>query len=324
VKRARPSSGVTRPVEGVLVIDKPTGISSYGVIRTVKKRLSPKKIGHTGTLDPLASGVLPVVINGATKVIPFLDETVKSYEGTLRFGMVTDTDDSTGRVIREIRLDESVLATDRIWKVFGRFVGKIEQVPPMFSAVKYHGTPLYELARRGIHVERQPKEVEIFSLEIMGVHLPLVDFRVCCSRGTYVRTLSRQIGDALGVGAHLCRLRRTSSGPFSLKQSVTLAELDRLVEMGEIDRRIITLREALRSMPEIEIDDDLGDRIRNGRQVFLGDLKGLTMPSLERNQRVKILNQGVIVAIARAQVSDNDRNSQIPGTPAFSLLRVFA
>lgn len=309
---------------GVLVIDKPTGISSYDVIRVVKKRLSPKKIGHTGTLDPLASGVLPVVINGATKIIPFLDERVKRYEGTLRFGMVTDSDDSTGRVLREIPLNGSVLTKERIRRVFERFVGKIKQVPPMFSAAKYHGTPLYELARRGIQVERREKEAEIFSLEIIGIDLPLVDFRVSCSRGTYVRTLSRQMGDALGVGAHLCRLRRTSSGPFSLQQSVTLEEFDKLVEAGEIEKRIIPLREALRNMPEIEIGGDLGNRIRTGGQVFQRDLKGLRMPCLERNQRVKILHQGEIVAIAKAQVRNGDLRSQILKTPALSLLRVFA
>lgn len=318
------SSGLKRPVEGVLVIDKPTGISSYDVIRVVKKGLSPKKIGHTGTLDPLASGVLPVVINGATKVIPFLDERVKRYEGALRLGVVTDSDDSTGKVLREIPLNGLVPRGDRIQEVFDRFVGRIKQVPPMFSAAKYHGTPLYELARRGIQVERQEREVEIFSLKIIRIDLPLVDFRVSCSRGTYVRTLARQIGDALGLGAHLCRLRRTSSGPFSLQQSVPLTEFDRLVEAGEIEKRIISPREALRNMPEIEIGGDLGNRIRTGRQVFLRDLEGLRMPCLKRNQQVKILHEGEIVAIAEAQLGDADRRDQALETPALSLLRVFA
>lgn len=324
MKRSRFSSGNKRPVEGVLVIDKATGISSYDVIRVVKRRLSPEKIGHTGTLDPLASGVLPVVINGATKIIPFLDERVKRYEGTLRLGIVTDSDDSTGRVIKEIPLNGAVLTKDRIRRVFERFVGRIKQVPPMFSAAKHHGRPLYKLARRGIQVERREREVEIFSLEIIGIDGPLVDFRVSCSRGTYVRTLSREVGDALGVGAHLCRLRRTSSGPFSLDNSVTLAEFDRLVEGGEIDKRIITLREALGSMPEIEVGGDLGNRIRTGHQVFLRDLKGFRLPWLERNQWVKILHGGEIVAIAEAQVGDSDRRGQILEPPVLSLLRVFA
>lgn len=324
MKKSRLSSGFKRPVEGILVVDKSPGMSSYDVIRVVKKRLSPKKLGHTGTLDPLASGVLPVVINGATKVVPFLDERVKKYEGTLRLGVVTDSDDSTGRVLREMHLNASVLKEDRIREVFGRFVGKIKQVPPMFSAAKYRGRPLYELARRGIQVERQEKEVEIFSLRAIGIDLPLVDFRVACSRGTYVRTLVRQIGDGLGLGAHLCRLRRISSGPFSLEQSVTLTEFDRLVELGEIERRIISLREALGNMPEIEIGGDLRSRIRMGRQVFLKDLEGMSIPCLERDQQVKILYQGEIVAIGKARVCDTDRSRQFLETRALSLLRVFA
>ena len=324
VKRTRPSSGFTRPIAGVLVFDKPTGISSYDVIRIVKRRLAPRKIGHTGTLDPLASGVLPIVINGATKAIPFLDERVKRYEGTLRLGVVTDTDDSTGRILKETPLSESVLTDDRIERVFGRFVGRIKQVPPMFSAVKHQGTPLYELARRGIQVDRQPKEVEVFSLEISQIDSPMVDFIVSCSRGTYVRTLCKQVGDALGPGAHLCRLRRTKSGPFSLEHSLNLEEFERLVDRGEIDKRIVTVREALGSMPEIEIGADLSGRIRNGRQVFLRDLKGLTVPQLDRNQSVKILYEGEIVAIAKTRMSDNDLSAQIPDVPAFSLLRVFA
>ncbi len=317
-------SGDKRPIQGVLVIDKPTGISSYDVIRVVKKRLSPRKIGHTGTLDPLASGVLPVVLNGATKIIPFLDERVKGYEGTLRLGMVTDSDDSAGDVIREIPLNGAVLTKDRMEGVFERFVGKIRQVPPMFSAAKYQGRPLYKLARRGIEVERQEREVEIYSLEIIGIDLPRVDFRVSCSRGTYVRTLSRQIGDALGVGAHLCRLRRTRSGPFSLDQVLTLAEFDRLVKGGEIEKRIITVRDALRGMPEVEVEGDLGDRIRTGHEVFLKDLRGLRMPHLEGRERVKILYQGEIVAIAEARTSNFARGGQLLNPPALSLLRVFA
>lgn len=311
-------------MEGILVIDKPTEISSYDVIRVVKKRLSPKKIGHTGTLDPLASGVLPVLINRATKVVPFLDEKVKQYEGTLKLGIVTDSEDSTGQVLGEISLNGSELTRGRIQGVFDRFVGKVKQVPPMFSAVKYHGTPLYALARQGIQVERPEREVEIFSLEIIGIGLPFIDFRVSCSRGTYVRTLSRQIGDALGVGAHLCRLRRISSGPFSLDQAVTLTEFDRLVDTGEIEERIITLREALQNLPEIEIGGDLRKRIRNGLRVFSRDLEWLRMPRLGKNQRVKILHKGEIVAIAKAEECNRDRRTQGQETPAFSLLRVFA
>ncbi len=318
------SSNVRASVGGVLVIDKPTGISSYDVIRVVKKRLSPKKVGHTGTLDPLASGVLPVVMNGATRIIPFLDESVKRYEGTLRLGMVTDSDDSTGRVLGEKAVNGSVITDDRIRMTFEGFVGRIKQVPPMFSAVKRRGTPLYELARRGIEVERRPREVEIFSLEVTQIDLPLVDFRVSCSRGTYVRTLCRQMGEALSVGAHLSRLRRVRSGPFSLQHAVTLPEFERLAALREIGRRIIPIREALGGMPEIEIDADLENRIRRGCPIYRRDLEGARVPRMEREQRVKILHDGEIVAIARAQLADRELRKSAMETRALSLLRVLA
>jgi len=323
VKRDNVSS-VGTSVGGVLVIDKPTGISSYDVIRVVKKRLSPKKVGHTGTLDPLASGVLPIVMNGATRIIPFLDESEKRYEGTLRLGMATDSDDSTGRVLSEKTVDGCVITDDRITMAFNGFVGRIKQVPPMFSAVKRHGKPLYELARRGIVVERRPREIEIFSLEVTHIDLPLVDFRVSCSRGTYVRTLCRQIGDALDVGAHLSRLRRVRSGPFSLHHAVTLPEFERLTELSEIDRRIMPIREALGGMPEIEIDADLKNRIRRGFPIYRKDLEGARIPRIEREQRVKILHSGEIVAIARVQLADRELKRSAMETRALSLLRVLA
>ena len=324
MKRNRYPSVQKRPVEGVLVIDKPTGISSYDVIRAVKRRLSAKKIGHTGTLDPLASGVLPLVINRATKVVPFLDETVKQYEGTLRLGIITDSDDSTGRVLRQIPLDWSALQEKRIRAVFNRFVGTVKQVPPMYSAAKCRGKRLYELARRGIEVERGEREVEIHSLEIVRIDLPVIDFRVSCSKGTYVRALVRKIGDALGVGAHLCCLRRVSSGPFSLREAVTLEELDTLIDSGDVEKRIITLREALGNLPEIEVDGELESRIKDGRQVFPRDLEGLQVPCLENNQWVKIIHRGEIVAIAKAQEGMRVPRNQSGEIPALSLLRVFA
>jgi tRNA pseudouridine55 synthase len=318
------SSDLRISVGGVLVIDKPTGISSYDVIRVVKKRLCPRKVGHTGTLDPLASGVLPIVINDATKIIPFLDERVKRYEGTLRLGMVMDSDDSTGTMVCEKPIDRSVVTEERIKRTFGRFVGWITQVPPMFSALKRHGRPLYELARRGIEVNRTARQVEVFDLEVVHIDLPLVDFVVSCSRGTYIRTLCKQIGDALGVGGHLTRLRRVSSGPFTLSESLTIPEFERLVESRAISRKIIPIREALGNMAEIQVDACLEGQIKRGRPVFQKDLEGVNVPRLERAQKVKILHQGKIVAIAKAQLADRELRGSVLKTPAFSLLRVFA
>ncbi len=322
MKRNKPVSENGQSIEGVLVIDKPEGISSYHVIRRVKEILSARKIGHTGTLDPLASGVLPVVIN-ATKIIPFLDEGIKVYEGTLRLGVVTDSDDSTGRVTAETLLDELALNEDRIRSIFSRYVGKIKQIPPMFSAVKYRGKPLYSLARKGIEVERRERETEIFSLEVTAVDLPLVDFRVSCSRGTYVRVLCRQMGEAMGTGAHLCRLRRTRSGPFILEQSLTIDEFVQLAEEGRVGTRIISPRQALGSMTEIEVGREMGIRIRAGQKVSLEDMNRMEIPFPERNQRIKILEQGKVVAIAQGEVPKGNSKDPVVGKPALSLLRVF-
>lgn len=206
-------------MDGVIVIDKPAGITSHDVVSRVKRTIRAKKVGHLGILDPLATGVLPLVIDGATKLARFLEGELKEYMATMKLGEETDTYDAEGRVIKSA--DPGPLTEEDVVGVFRGFTGRIKQVPPMYSAVKLGGTPLYKLARKGITVDRQPKDVEVFGIEVVKVELPYVELYVKCSRGTYLRSLCHDAGRKLGCGAHLTALRRTRSGSFMIEDSVS-------------------------------------------------------------------------------------------------------
>lgn len=207
-------------IEGVLVVDKPGGMTSHDVVATVKRRLGAKKVGHLGTLDPLATGVLPLVINRATKFATVFQGGVKEYIARMKLGESTDTYDALGKVVAEHSTDS--ITKEAIEQVLTAFIGKIDQVPPMFSAVKQGGVPLYKLARKGVVVERAAKQVEVFELEVLDIDMPYVEFRVAASRGTYVRSICHDAGAELGVGAHLVTLKRTRSGNFTIEDAVEL------------------------------------------------------------------------------------------------------
>lgn len=206
-------------MSGVLVADKPSGWTSHDVVAKVKRTLGAKKVGHLGTLDPMATGVLPLVINGATKFADSLGGTVKVYRATLKLGEDTDTYDKEGQVVR--RGETGSLADADVREVLRGFAGKMMQTPPMYSAIKKHGVPLYTLARKGVEVEREARQIEIHSLEIVTISLPFVEFSVRCSKGTYVRSICHDTGAALGCGGHLFDLRRTASGVFTIDEAVS-------------------------------------------------------------------------------------------------------
>lgn len=206
-------------MDGVLVADKPMGWTSHDVVAVVKKKLGAKKVGHLGTLDPLATGVLPLVINGATKYASVLDGGKKAYAAAVKLGEATDTYDSVGNVTSSG--DSSMVTLEAVERVLKAFEGRISQLPPMFSAIKRNGVPLYKLARKGVVVEREPREVEVFSIEMTGFSLPFVEFRAVCSRGTYIRSICHDLGAALGCGAHMTALRRTGCGEFLEVESVS-------------------------------------------------------------------------------------------------------
>jgi tRNA pseudouridine55 synthase len=252
-------------VTGILLVDKPEGLSSAGAIRALKGRLGGAKVGHLGTLDPFASGLLPLCVGEATKVARYLLLERKEYAGTIRLGIETDTLDRTGGTLATA--DVSDLSPQRLADVARRFIGRQHQVPPMYSALKRDGVPLYKLARRGLEVERAPREIEIRRLELLQRDRERVDFTVECSKGTYVRVLAADLGRALGTVAHLERLRRTAVGDFHVSDAQTPASLATMPILP-----LVTIRHALAKLRAFALDSDALGQLRRGQQGPLGGL----------------------------------------------------
>ncbi|UCD70507.1 MAG: tRNA pseudouridine(55) synthase TruB [Syntrophobacterales bacterium] len=309
-------------MNGILVVDKPSGISSFGVVRQVKSWLRTKKVGHTGTLDPFASGVLPLAINEGTKTVPFLTDQLKEYEAVLKLGVETDTYDRTGRITAARDLGRFRMDEETIKGVLRGFMGRIEQVPPMFSAVKHRGRRLYKLARRGIIVKRQPRVVEIMDIGVTHICLPLVSFKVACSKGTYIRTLAHDIGRELKCGAHLYQLQRTRSGPFILEEAIPFRDLKSLVERGMIEARIIPLSQVLGGLPELCVAGELQQKIQRGGQILVRDIRESSLPRIDKEVPVRVISSdGDLIAIARAEMGYGGPVEK--EAVAFRLLRVF-
>lgn len=249
-------------VDGFLVIDKPAGISSHDVVNRVRRILGTRKVGHTGTLDPFATGVLPIAVGEGTKAIQFLDEGEKAYEAVIRLGLVTDTLDITGTVLQEH--DSGGLGQEQLLSAMAALTGEISQVPPMYSAIKQGGQPLYKLARKGIEVERQSRQVIIHSFELLEFSSPLATVRAHCSRGTYVRTLADDLGKLLGCGACLTALRRTLSGPFRLADAMTLEQLASYAEEGVAQHHVVHVPTALSHLAQIQLTESELQKLKNG------------------------------------------------------------
>ena len=254
-------------MNGVLVVDKPVGPTSFDVVARVRRAARVKRVGHGGTLDPLASGVLPVCIGEATKLAPFLLDAEKAYEFTVRFGVQTDTDDAGGRVTATA--DASGLDAAAVETALGAFRGPISQVPPAYAAIKREGRALYDYARAGESIEVAPRAVTIFSLELVAFAGPeQVALRVHCSKGTYVRALARDLGRALGTGGHVTALRRTRSGPFALDRARPLDQiLAALAAGGAGDVQMVSPADALVHLPAVTADEALARRLRAGQRV---------------------------------------------------------
>jgi tRNA pseudouridine55 synthase len=252
-------------VNGVLLLDKPVGVTSNRALQTARRLLNARKAGHTGTLDPMASGLLPVMLGEATKFSADLLDADKSYRATVRLGVVTTTGDAEGEVVERRAV---AVKSGEVEEALMRFTGDIEQVPPMHSALKRDGRPLYELARAGIEVERAARAVRIRSLQLIEQTGDTLVLDVKCSKGTYVRVLAEDIGRALGCGAHLAALRRTRVGPLTLDGAVELAALE---AMG-LDARRSCLRpvdELLGTLPSVELDAELTARFRQGQRLAI-------------------------------------------------------
>lgn len=230
-------------LDGVLLVDKAPGMTSHDVVAIVRRTLGFKKVGHCGTLDPLATGLLIIVLGRGTKIQDLLMAEDKEYAGTMMLGVTTDSQDADGRALETKPVPD--LTREQIEAAFQKFHGDFYQIPPMVSAIKKEGVPLYKLARQGKTVEREPRFVHVFAHEIQEVRLPEIDFRVVCSKGFYVRTYAHDIGAELGCGAHLKQLRRTKSGRFGLERAVTVNDLQ-TKERDEIITKIISLPEVSR------------------------------------------------------------------------------
>jgi tRNA pseudouridine55 synthase len=251
-------------VNGVLVVDKPKGPTSFDVVHAVRRALKVKKAGHTGTLDPMATGVLPICLGDATRIVQVLTDGDKGYDATVKLGVTTDTLDAEGKP--RAMLPVPALTREGLEAVFERFRGPQLQVPPMFSAIRVHGKRLYELARAGEEVEREPRSVTVSMLTLNDFSSDELKLSVRCSKGFFVRTLAADIGEALGCGAHLTALRRTHSGPFSLSSAVPLSEI---AEQGAaaLVGRLATLDQALAFLPEVRTTESEAQRVTHGGVV---------------------------------------------------------
>lgn len=309
-------------IDGLLVVDKPEGMTSLSVVREVKARFLIQKAGHIGTLDPFATGVLPIVLNEGTKVVPFLQQDPKDYEAVLKLGEETRTDDLTGEIVHRGSWEE--ISPQMIQRVFPTFLGNIRQTPPMFSAVKVKGKPLYRMARKGMEVERGERDVRIYDLQIQKLDLPMVHFRVSCSKGTYIRGLARDIGRRLGCGAHLLSLRRTRSGPFTLEQALPMEKLKTLADGKGLGSSLVSLREVLIDLPEVIGDSHLIQKVRYGKEMLVRDLDPKLLPPFEKGQWLKMSSsEKGLVAILESTLRGVEMDKADPNRVALRPIRVF-
>ena len=253
-------------MNGIILIDKPIGKTSHDMVYLARRLTGIKKVGHTGTLDPDATGVLPVCIGKATKVCDMLTASDKRYTAELILGKTTDTQDASGNVLTESEVNVTV---ESVHSVIEEFIGEIEQIPPMFSAIKKDGKKLYELARKGITIEREPRKVTIHSIDILDINLEKnsITIDVICSKGTYIRTLCEDIGNRFGCGAYMNTLRRTMSGGFDIKDCHTVDELRGIADNGKIGDVIIPTDSVFEMYEKVILDDFLAGKLKNGIKI---------------------------------------------------------
>jgi len=260
-----------RNISGILLLDKVTGVSSNGALQMAKKMFAAAKAGHTGSLDPLATGMLPICFGEATKFSQFLLESDKSYRVTAKLGVTTETGDADGEVVKTTEVTAS--AAD-IEDALMSFMGDIEQIPSMYSAIKHEGVPLYKLAREGKTVERKPRAVTIYDIRILRIEGDELEFEVDCSKGTYVRSLVEDTGDKLGCGGHVTVLHRLSAGPYPAEKMLTLEQLGNIKAEGgfeAIDELLLPLSTSVADWPRVELGDNAAYYIQQGQPVMASD-----------------------------------------------------
>jgi tRNA pseudouridine55 synthase len=298
-------------LNGFLVVDKPQGMTSFDVVRTIRRAFKVRRVGHCGTLDPMATGVLPVAIGEATRLVEFVMDGEKIYRGTLKLGETTDTQDAEGTILDSRAIDG--IDRPQIETAIATLLGPIQQLPPMYSALKRDGVPLYELARKGVEVERALRSIEIYRFELCSIELPFVTFEVTCSKGTYVRTLAHDLGARLGCGAHLTALRRLKSGAFSTGEAISLDRLRNELESVQL----LPVSAALASLPILDLSTEALIRLKNGVPPQLSEVSDM-QPFPAAGSIVTLCRDHQLVAVARFEP---ERESEARGD--FVLLRVF-
>ena len=286
-------------MDGILNINKPRGKTSFSIVAIVRRLSGERRVGHAGTLDPEATGVLPVCIGKATRIVEFLMDTTKTYHAEVELGVTTDTYDATGKVIQQ----GDIVGIDRqqVETALESFHGEIIQIPPMYSAVKHNGRPLYELARAGRTVEREGRPIEIHNLELLEWNTPVATIEVVCGKGTYIRSLAHDLGQVLGCGAMLRNLTRLRCGFFSIEDSVSLPELEDAFGCGQWQKYLYSIDSILSHWKAWTVSDEIAQAIRNGQSVELGDEAGnggevLSTPSSD-NRCLAYTSDGILLAL---------------------------
>jgi tRNA pseudouridine55 synthase len=281
---------------GILSVNKPEGQTSAQVVAKIKNALNAKKVGHTGTLDPFATGIVICCINQATKLSQFFLEGDKTYEGVLHLGIATDTQDRTGKTIYQ---QDPKCSEHDISEAFKQFTGTIEQSPPTFSALKHKGEPLYRLARKGQPVQKPPRQVHIYELVILSINIPFIKFKLKCSSGTYVRTICADIGQRLGCGGHLKELIRVESCGYTLDDTLTYEQIAEMASQKKLKSNIVPVANVLKNVPKIVATPDIKKRILNGRKILKSNF---SQDNLNQENILQIITpDNILLAVIRYQ-----------------------
>lgn len=295
-------------IDGFLNINKSAGCTSHDVVAKVRGLLKTKKVGHTGTLDPMATGVLPICFGRGTKIAQYLIEEEKGYQAVMRLGESTDTQDASGRTIKKTEVFN--VDTNAVYEAVRGFIGRISQIPPMYSAIKVGGSPLYKKARVGEVVDRKPREVIIKDIKILAIEGRDVTLDIECSKGTYIRTLCSDIGERLGIGAHLLKLKRWRSGIFTIGDAITIEQTEGLIKAGNLYQVIYTLDSILSALPVLVVNEKVAYMIANGLPSIVDGIdRDYTAVLLEKEIRYRIHDKsGRLIAIAYLGASNNQDN----------------
>jgi tRNA pseudouridine55 synthase len=292
-----------KDVDGILLLDKPLGGSSNAALQKVRYLFNAKKAGHTGSLDPLATGVLPICFGEASKVSAYLLDSDKRYIFTAQLGVTTTTGDKEGDVLQT--LDVATFTEEQLETVLEKFRGGIEQIPPMHSALKHNGQPLYKLARQGIEIERKARNVTIHELTLIDKTKDTITVDAHVSKGTYIRTLAQDIGDTLGFGAHLSMLRRTNVSPFDCSKLYTIEDIEKLAEANELEPTLLPIDSALVKLPSITLNEEDANRVKHGLKVSRADVPESDMIKM-------YLENGEFIGIGRCSYNEQGNNQLAP------------